>query len=232
MTTRAVEFSIFRYKPGHIDPPRFESFRIEAEEGMTVLDALERIRLTLDGSLMYRHSCHHSSCGTCACLVNGDRAPGVHHARAGTGDRHGKAGAAQGFRTGRRPGGANGGFFPRHRTGMVLPETIGVVRARSGGFGDGTSAVRSMHRMRVLRFGVPGNPVPPRTSWGRRPLPPFTTRWPKTTQDADELLQLTGSERGERWCERALACSRVCPTGVHPARHIADLRRELKKPLA
>ena len=72
MTSRTVEFSILRYKPGHIDPPRFQDFRLDVEEGVTVLDALERICLTRDGSLMYRYSCHRSSCGTCACLVNGD----------------------------------------------------------------------------------------------------------------------------------------------------------------
>jgi len=53
----------------------------------------------------------------------------------------------------------------------------------------------------------------------------------KNPPDADELLQLAGSGRGERWCERALACSRVCPAGVNPARLIADLRREIKKSL-
>jgi succinate dehydrogenase / fumarate reductase iron-sulfur subunit len=53
----------------------------------------------------------------------------------------------------------------------------------------------------------------------------------KNTPAADDLLRIAGSERGERWCERALACSRVCPTGVYPARHIADLRRKLKKPV-
>jgi len=51
----------------------------------------------------------------------------------------------------------------------------------------------------------------------------------KNPPAADGLLRTAGNERGERWCERALACSRVCPTGVHPARRIADLRRELKK---
>jgi succinate dehydrogenase / fumarate reductase iron-sulfur subunit len=45
----------------------------------------------------------------------------------------------------------------------------------------------------------------------------------------ERLLATAGGERGERWCRRALACSRVCPTGVYPARHIADLRRMLTK---
>ena len=39
------------------------------------------------------------------------------------------------------------------------------------------------------------------------------------------LMALADSERGQRLCRRALNCSRVCPTGVYPARRIADLRR-------
>jgi len=40
---------------------------------------------------------------------------------------------------------------------------------------------------------------------------------------------MAANKNGERLCERALNCSRVCPTGVYPARHIADLRRLLEK---
>jgi succinate dehydrogenase / fumarate reductase iron-sulfur subunit len=51
----------------------------------------------------------------------------------------------------------------------------------------------------------------------------------KSPPKAEDLLFLAGNERGEKLCERALNCSRVCPSGVYPARHIADLRRMLKK---
>jgi succinate dehydrogenase/fumarate reductase iron-sulfur protein len=42
------------------------------------------------------------------------------------------------------------------------------------------------------------------------------------------LLSIAGSTRGVRLCERAFSCSRVCPTRVHPAKHISELRRFLK----
>ncbi|MEJ2037731.1 MAG: 2Fe-2S iron-sulfur cluster-binding protein [Desulfosarcinaceae bacterium] len=67
-----MEFRILRFKPGRIDPPRYETFALSADPAMTVLDALEVIRLTRDTGLMYRHSCHHSSCGTCAMHINGE----------------------------------------------------------------------------------------------------------------------------------------------------------------
>jgi succinate dehydrogenase/fumarate reductase-like Fe-S protein len=49
----------------------------------------------------------------------------------------------------------------------------------------------------------------------------------KSPQNSEGLLSLAGSERGERLCERAVNCSRVCPNKVYPARHIADLRKLL-----
>ncbi|MBW2409341.1 MAG: succinate dehydrogenase/fumarate reductase iron-sulfur subunit, partial [Deltaproteobacteria bacterium] len=66
-----VTFRILRYKPDHIDPPRYQNFKLQVLPNMTVLDCLEKIRREQDSTLMYRHSCHHSSCGTCACKING-----------------------------------------------------------------------------------------------------------------------------------------------------------------
>ena len=43
-----------------------------------------------------------------------------------------------------------------------------------------------------------------------------------------ELLQRIGDENGAPRCERALECSRTCPLGVFPARHIAELYRRLE----
>ena len=51
----------------------------------------------------------------------------------------------------------------------------------------------------------------------------------KSPQKSADLLAMAGSKRGERMCERAVNCSRVCPNKVYPARHIADLRRLLEK---
>jgi len=51
----------------------------------------------------------------------------------------------------------------------------------------------------------------------------------KSPQQSEDLLSRAGSKRGERLCERAVNCSRVCPNKVYPARHITDLRRLLEK---
>ena len=72
MPIKKVTFKILRYKPQHIDPPRFQEFTVEVDSNASVLDGLEKIRLEQDKTLMYRHSCHHCSCGTCACKINGE----------------------------------------------------------------------------------------------------------------------------------------------------------------
>jgi succinate dehydrogenase / fumarate reductase iron-sulfur subunit len=44
-----------------------------------------------------------------------------------------------------------------------------------------------------------------------------------TDTDQKELLQLAAGPDGADGCRRALLCSRVCPTGVYPAKSIYDL---------
>ncbi|MFW6293784.1 MAG: 2Fe-2S iron-sulfur cluster-binding protein, partial [Spirochaetota bacterium] len=52
---------------------RRDSFRVESGRYKTLLDALEEVRAREDSTLLYRHSCHHGSCGTCGMLVDGER---------------------------------------------------------------------------------------------------------------------------------------------------------------
>ena len=58
--------------------PRPERFDVEVPETVTVLDAIEIAWARHDRSLMFRHACHHGSCGSCAILVQGrERLPCV-----------------------------------------------------------------------------------------------------------------------------------------------------------
>ena len=51
----------------------------------------------------------------------------------------------------------------------------------------------------------------------------------KNPSTESDLLSLAAAPDGEALCQRALACSRVCPTGVYPARHIKELRDQRKR---
>lgn len=70
MPVMQLTFRIHRCAPGGADA-HHDVFRLDVDERASVLDVLDRIRVEMDPSLIYRHSCHHSSCGTCAMRING-----------------------------------------------------------------------------------------------------------------------------------------------------------------
>ena len=53
------------------EPRHFKSFQLEIDPDEYVLDGVERIWAFHDRSLIFRHACHHSTCGACGMLVNG-----------------------------------------------------------------------------------------------------------------------------------------------------------------
>jgi len=65
------KLKVFRYDPEIDSGGRFQTFEIEASEGMTVLDALHRCRDEQDATLTYRWSCRSFICGSCAMTING-----------------------------------------------------------------------------------------------------------------------------------------------------------------
>lgn len=227
MRIKSLIFRISRFKPGVIAPPRFQDFAVLANESMTVLDALETIRLEQDATLMYRHSCHHSCCGTCACQINGaekltcltnalnlETAIITLEPLAGFLREGDLVVAMQDF------------YADLAEDWSYLRDSEGVQsQARPAG---------STHFTRLencIECGscVSACPVvrAERPFMGPAALAALHHEMRKAPAQQAELLLLAGSDRGERQCERALACSRVCPTEVSPAKHIADLRRAL-----
>lgn len=71
MTTNAmITVKIKRYNPDTDTKPHYKNYQIELTPEKTVLDALEEIKATQDGSLTFRRSCRHAICGSCAMMVN------------------------------------------------------------------------------------------------------------------------------------------------------------------
>ncbi len=64
-------FSIRRFDPAAEEKVRYDFWEIEVERQERVLDALNRIKWTKDGSLSFRQSCAHGVCGSCAVRLNG-----------------------------------------------------------------------------------------------------------------------------------------------------------------
>lgn len=64
-----VTLKILRQKPNF--SPQFQSYTIEANEGDTILECLNKIKWELDGSLSFRKNCRNTICGSCAMKING-----------------------------------------------------------------------------------------------------------------------------------------------------------------
>jgi len=62
---------IQRFNPETDQEPHFETYPIQVMEGMTILDALHKVKAEQDGSLTFRRSCRHGICGSCAMNING-----------------------------------------------------------------------------------------------------------------------------------------------------------------
>jgi len=66
-----LAFTIQRYNPELDAAPHDETYRLDVTRGMTVLDALIRIKNEQDGRLAFRYSCRSAICGSCAMTING-----------------------------------------------------------------------------------------------------------------------------------------------------------------
>jgi len=229
MSVNKVTFRILRYKPNRIDPPRYQDFCLQVKPEMSVLDALEKIRLEQDNTLMYRHSCHHSSCGTCACKINGkERLTCITKIKDLEEDTITLTPMA--------------GFKP-------IGDLVVDVTHFFKDYSEDWSYIRRSEKTTTTqppeginhftRFEnciecgacVSACPVTHHSTafLGPAVLSALNNELKKSPQKSEDLLSIAGGKRGERLCERAVNCSRVCPTKVYPARHIADLRRLLKK---
>jgi succinate dehydrogenase / fumarate reductase iron-sulfur subunit len=66
-----LTFTIQRFNPEVDSTAHPEEYRLDVGRGMTVLDALIRIKNELDGGLALRYSCRSAICGSCAMTING-----------------------------------------------------------------------------------------------------------------------------------------------------------------
>ena len=67
-----IVLKIARYSPEDDYEPHFESYKVPVHREWVVLDALNHIKDTIDGSLTYRWSCRMGICGSCGMMVNGE----------------------------------------------------------------------------------------------------------------------------------------------------------------
>ena len=222
-----ITFRISRYKVGAIDPPQYQDYQISVKEHMTVLECLEKIRLGLDQTLMYRHSCHHSSCGTCAVLVNGSEKLACTTNVWSLGMTTVLLEPLKGFE---RIGDLVVKLYSLYSdidedwTYLQTANALGSDPSKHLGF----SFTRFEN---CIECGscISACPISQKTRHFIGPvgLAAMNREKLKSPQKKTDILRKSAGKRGVRMCTRALACSRVCPTAVYPAKHIADLQSDI-----
>jgi succinate dehydrogenase / fumarate reductase iron-sulfur subunit len=238
MSRSTVTFRIFRYRAGDPGSGHFDETSLAVEEATTVLDVLKALSRK-DRTLMIRHSCHHGSCGTCACRINGKERLacltrvlelGAEVVTVEPLNKLGRLGdlvvdPADFFReypsdwqTLRRSEANPDSTSPQQLFACMRLENCiecgACVSACPVEDFLGPAVLAGLNRERLNRQDLDGEPDDGRS--------------PESAEREKSLLELAGGERGVWKCRRALECSRVCPTAVYPARHIQELRRTLK----
>jgi fumarate reductase (CoM/CoB) subunit B len=70
MASDTVTARVFRYDPSTDQEPRYETYKVQLEKQMRVLDVLDRINENEERALAYRWFCGVKKCGACGVTVN------------------------------------------------------------------------------------------------------------------------------------------------------------------
>lgn len=234
-TTEMITLLVER--PGR--EPRFAEYQVPTKAHTTVLDALEWIRSNVEPELLYRHSCHHGSCGTCGMLINGRQALGcLTNLRSAAREAGGDAGTEGCMELRPLPTMKHIGDLAVDPTPLFsdFPRAASYLRASE----FNREAERPVEVTRYERFedciecGLCVSICPVvqlRPFTGPAALSAYNRELDKNPERRAELLPQIDGDQGAWGCDRHLECSRVCPTGVYPAKQIAQLQRKIRKRL-
>lgn len=192
---------------------------------MTVLDGLEQIRLNQDPALMYRHCCHHASCGTCACTINGRPALACTTRIADLKTATITLAPLENYPCLGDLAVDMTTFFreldPKWKS---LRQCEKAAPARTP---QGVNQLKRLENCIECGCCVSACPVTASAAsfMGPAVLAAVSNEMRNHPTARKKMKKIAADPRGVTLCQRHLSCSRVCPSKVYPARHIADLQR-------
>lgn len=234
MPDSTITMRVWRQAGGDASKGRFDTFDVSADPARdSVLDVVERIWAEQDHTLVFRHACHHASCGTCTLLVDGrERLPCVttlHEVWDGR-----SAVTLEPLRN--VPVIADLAVDPGPVLTRVAEVPLPYVRAveasvRSASGVDDDADVGTAERFEDCLECLACVSACPVASGDPRYLGPAVLaaadraiEEPRAGDPA-RILDLVNTEHGIWQCRSVWSCSAVCPSGVDPAGRIMKLRR-------
>src|SRR4029453_18679304 len=67
-----ITLEVTRYRPEQETEPVLQSYEVPLRADWAILDGLNYVKDTIDGTLSYRWSCRMGICGSCGMTVNGE----------------------------------------------------------------------------------------------------------------------------------------------------------------
>lgn len=189
----------------------WQEFHVTVPERAYVLDALEAA-WKQDATLMFRHSCHHASCGSCGVRVQGSErlsciTPAFEVARRGTL-------RIEPLRN-----------FPVIADLVVdtSPLSLKLEKVKAHLIIEVESA---QHFVNCIECGLCISACPV-SATSKDYLGPAVLAAAAQTMDDSEVRSQVEGQNGIWRCHGAFECTEVCPAGVEPAAAIMNLRKEL-----
>ena len=234
MHEQTIQLRIWRSvgQAGH--RPRHDRFRVPVDSDLdTVLDLIERTWATLDRTLVFRHACHHASCGACAIRIDGRERLACLTKVTDVWNGHSTL-TLEPLRN--FPIVADLAVDPTgllaRMTDVRLPYVRTVepgIRACAGVATDGD--VGSAERFEdCIECGACISACPVAAADPEYLGPAILAAAERLVESADDdrvvrALDMVDTDNGVWECRSVWACSAVCPSGVDPAARIMALRR-------
>jgi succinate dehydrogenase iron-sulfur subunit len=240
MSTQVL-LRVYRGRAGQ--PGRLEDYQVTVPDEANVIDAIEAVWAQHDTTFMFRHACHHASCGTCAVRLNGyEKLPCIVPVKEALAGR--AALVIEPLRNFPLVGDlvvdVSGFFQKQAASGMAItrdaePTLDGQRYLRSETFDeDGVLTERAYNRFEnCIECGICISACPTMAATDRFVGPAGLAAVQRAVQKTDDasrrarLLALADGEQGVWRCHSAFECTEACPQNVDPAGAIMGLRRTL-----
>jgi succinate dehydrogenase / fumarate reductase iron-sulfur subunit len=235
-----VPLRVFRYHPG--GQPRYEAYTVTIPDEANVIDAIEAVWSQHDRTFMFRHACHHASCGTCAVRINGyEKLPCIVPVQEALAGR--KEILIEPLNNFPVVGDLvvdMAGFFQKQvASGMIITRPAEVslngqpyLRTEILN-AEAEWEARAYNRFQnCIECGICLSACPTMAASDKFLGPAALAGVHRALQSAkgperSALLELVDGEHGVWRCHSGWECTEACPQNVNPAEAIMELRREL-----